>query len=478
MSRYAGMIGSAGVVLVALAGCGESVSKTERELAVAPDASRDVQPRPAQPETASEPAASEVAVASSPAEATADATTDAPASAAVRFVPSMSGMPKGGMWKCDPVLVDINGDGALDLASIARKGFGPSVWFNDGKGNWTDASNGLTSTTGTRSCGGGLALGDANGDGNLDLIVADHCQGVYVYLGDGNGTWSCAVSALFAEEVVRDPELSQQFVGAEDLDVGDVNGDGHLDIVSASSDRAGLSVWIGDGTGTNWTWQPNSLPRDGWSNRVVLEDINQDGALDIITSYSRGPRVYLNDGTGQWSDGSEGLPSPRTHGIYHGVAIHDINNDGRLDIAVANWIDGPEVHLQNADGTWTKMPDVFPDMFGGAVGIAVGPLDADAHPDLIVTGRLTQEGGTSRGVFYLAGNGDGTFRHITDSDLPGEGLLAMTGATVGDIDGDSVADVVACSGLHVESRFGEASMPVIEERMLVWRTVRQAPKAD
>ena len=109
----------------------------------------------------------------------------------------------------------------------------------------------------------------------------------------------------------------------------------------------------------------DSLPENGWANRVKLADVNDDGHLDAVAAYSAGPRVWLNDGAGDWVPSIEGLPSPVMHGLFHGLDVADVNEDGRLDVIVANWVDGPEVYLQQSDGSWNKTPDVFPGMLGG-----------------------------------------------------------------------------------------------------------------
>ena len=84
------------------------------------------------------------------------------------------------------------------------------------RGNWTDASNGLPRET---FCGGGMAFGDVNKDGKMDVAIADHCKGVFVYLGDGAGNWRNASAGL-------------PTIGSEDVAVGDFNNDGCLDLAS------------------------------------------------------------------------------------------------------------------------------------------------------------------------------------------------------------------------------------------------------
>jgi hypothetical protein len=83
---------------------------------------------------------------------------------------------------------DVNKDGFLDLAAMPRLENGPRVWLGNGKGQWADSSSGLFRRH-PSSCGGGLSFDDINRDGHLDMAAADHCQGLFVYLGDGAGRW-------------------------------------------------------------------------------------------------------------------------------------------------------------------------------------------------------------------------------------------------------------------------------------------------
>jgi hypothetical protein len=249
--------------------------------------------------------------------------------------------------------------------------------------------------------------------------------------------------------------------------VGDVNGDGWLDIVASASDEGGINVYLSDGTGRQWTWTKASLPARGWANRVLLSDLNGDGRLDLAASLGVGPRVWLGDGEGGWRAASEGLPSPIIHGLYTGLAVGDVNEDGRPDLAVANWVDGPEVYLQQGDGSWHKAASVFPELHGGAVGIDLGDLDADGHLDIVVTGRMTLDGGYVRGVFALYGDGGGQWRFDPDSGLPTTGMAASAGVALKDIDGNGLLDVAVASGLIVETAPGPTE-PAIPQRLMVW----------
>ena len=391
--------------------------------------------------------------------------------ARVRFELASIGLPTEGMWKCDPVFRDINDDGHLDLLAIPRLGSGPRVWLGDGTGEWTEAFDGLVLDD--NSCGGGIEAADVNADGHADLVVADHCNGVYVYFGDGTGKWDQVVAGLHPEDMVLTEQDYKQriWMGAEDLSVGDIDGDGDLDVVAGSSDEGGINCYLNDGTGLNWKRVSRGLPADTtWANRVILHDMNGDSMLDLVAAYSEGPRVWLNDGEGYWEPGSRGLPSPMLGGLFHGIDVGDINNDGRPDIAVANWIDGPEVFLQTEDGTWEAIDDVFDEMNGGAQGLALGDLDQDGNLDLVVTGRLEIENGFIRGVFALLGDGTGrNWVYQRDCGLPERGLSGMAGVGFGDLNGDGLPDFAVGTGLMVEDAT-DPPRPVLEEKLIVWTT--------
>lgn len=373
---------------------------------------------------------------------------------AVEGLPPKAPLP---IWKSTPVFADVNGDGFVDLAVMSRLGEGTQVWLGNGKGRWQDSSKGLGPA---ESCGGGVAAGDINKDGALDLAVADHCHGVFVYLGDGKGHWTAATEDL-------NPKISQQldvskegentFTGAEDLALGDVNEDGFLDLVAVASDEGGVTVYLGDGSGKSWREaeatglpsaenpEPGDLENGGWANQVRLQDVDGDGHLDVVASYYSGPRVWRGNGKGQWQDYSEGLPRPMMGGLFRGLALGDVNKDGRLDLAVANTINGPEVFLQTKQGSWQRTPDVMPAMQGGAESVDLGDLDQDGHLDLVVGGRLETKG-TGYGLFILRGDGKDGWSEPQGTGLPATGLPFTWGITVADVNGDSWLDFAVGTG--------------------------------
>jgi hypothetical protein len=385
----------------------------------------------------------------------------------VHFRPAMSGLPMDGMWKCDPIFADFNADGHMDIAAIVRLGDGPHVWLGNGNGEWTESSSGLDPND--NSCGGGMQAIDINKDGHLDLAVADHCNGVFIYVGNGKGEWLMTTRALHPNIVVEHEDEVSMYTGAEDIGAGDVNGDGHIDLVVASSDNAGINVYFGDGTTINWEHQETpALPRNGWTNRLLLDDIDNDGDLDIVAAVNAGPRVFKNsDGKGDWIPYSGGLPTPLVQGLFHGIAVGDIDEDGLTDIAVANWIDGPDVFRQHPAGGWEPIEVGFDRMTGGAQGLALGDMNNDGHVDIAVTGRLDREGrGCVRGLFALLGDGTGAFEWQQECGLPNFGLAGCAGVAIGDINGDGWGDVALGTGLKNET--GPRREPTIPQRLVLF----------
>lgn len=391
------------------------------------------------------------------------------ASDVLKFEISAGGLATQGMWKSTPVLVDMNGDGNLDLVAIARLGDGVHVWLGDGKGNWNDASDGLKMSS---SCGGGVAVGDINKDGKMDIAVADHCYGVMVYLAVGPGRyeqtaeissslWKKKMEELAAEDENGTAEMpSFNYRGAETIGLGDVNEDGFLDIVSGASERGGFHVYLGDGSGRNWKElmgdglpshddpEPGDRREGGWVSLLKLVDFNGDGHLDVVATYVDGPRVWLGDGKGRWSAFSDGLPEPSIGGVYHGIDVGDFNEDGLMDLVAGHFGSGAQLFLQKSDGKWDSLKDITPSIQGGTYGLAVGDFDGDGHLDVVVGGVPVGENrlGNIHGIFMMLGNGKGAFGEAPGTGLPRVGLSVLWGFAAGDIDKDGLLDFAVSSG--------------------------------
>jgi hypothetical protein len=352
-------------------------------------------------------------------------------SSPVTYTPAREGLPKGKIWKSQMAFGDINGDGFADLGTISRLADGPYVWRGDGKGNWVSASNGLPRET---FCGGGMAFADANNDGNTDVAIADHCKGVFVFHGDGQGNWKTASAGLPTE-------------GSEDIAVGDFNQDKCLDVAIVTTESQGVRAFKGNCKGA-WTESSTGLPHEEWGNGIEMADVDADGNLDIIAAYAAGPRVWRGDGKGNWTEASEGLPAPEIHGLYWGIAVGDVNGDGKLDVASGAAVPGVEVFIQEKGEfgpKWRRAIDGIVPM--NALGVAFGDLDKDGNTDLVVAGKTNlEEIGGVYGIIPFFGDGQGKWTLRQDTELPMSGRERTWGVGLPDIDGDGVLDVAAAFG--------------------------------
>lgn len=363
----------------------------------------------------------------------------------VKYTEASAGLPTVRIWKSQIAFGDVNGDGFPDLGMVSRLADGPWVYVGDGKGNWTPFSEGLPREP---FCGGGMDFADMNNDGHMDLALADHCKGVYAFLGDGKGNWKSASSGL-------------PTIGAEDVTVGDFNNDGCPDMATVAMGEEGVRAFLGNCKGV-WKESSEGLAQTDWGNSIVSGDINGDGNQDIVAAYARGPRAWLGDGKGGWTEASVGLPAPEIYGLYWGIAIGDLNNDGRLDIVSGSQMPpqpegcgkpgnpacvagGVEVFLQQPDGTWKESTEGILPM--NALGVAVGDLNNDGNNDIVAAGkRALNEIGGVYGVFPFLGDGTGKWTPVKESGLPTTGKERTWGVGISDIDKDGVLDIGVAFG--------------------------------
>jgi hypothetical protein len=269
-----------------------------------------------------------------------------------------------------------------------------------------------------------VAVGDLNGDGHLDLAVADPIPGsgaVSVLLGDGTGSFGPQTDFSISDGA--DGSAGPYFVS-----IGDLNGDGHLDLAVACTYANVVSVLLGDGTGS---FGPHTDFQTGGSpSSVAIGDLNGDGHLDLAVTDSDAVSVLLGDGTGSF--GPYTLFS--TGGAFV-MSIGDLNGDGHLDLAGAD-PDSDAVSVLLGDGTGSFGP---PSEFAtGSVAylVAIGDLNGDGHLDLVAADY------GSGAVSVLLGDGTGSFGAHTDFATVGSPVWLA----VGDLNGDGLLDVAVTYG--------------------------------
>jgi hypothetical protein len=217
---------------------------------------------------------------------------------------------------------DFNADGNLDLALFNSISGTSTIDLGYGKGAFNFASD-------LYAPGAGVAVGDFNGDGKLDLAVAEGGD-VAIWLGNGGGTFTQANGSPFSASPINGISLSA-------IVAGDFNGDGKLDLVVADETGSAVLVLLGKGDGT---FQPSISAAVGSDPAaMVAGDFNNDGKLDIATANGDGTAtLLLGNGDGTFTPASNS-PYIVGRGPSAIVAA-DFNGDGKLDLAVANSLDG------------------------------------------------------------------------------------------------------------------------------------------
>jgi hypothetical protein len=276
------------------------------------------------------------------------------------------------------VLLELNGDGKLDLAIANHDSYGVMVLFGDGNGGFALAPHSpIVMKEGQHPHTHGLNAGDLNGDGKLDLVTVNSDDNdVSVAFGDGKGDFTRSPSPF---AVGQSP-----YPGA----LGDLNGDGHLDIIATSTARrtpqreaatGALTVLFGDGKGG---FRRGPVPlRTVWPWFVAVADVNGDRKPDLVATHAERSEltVLVGDGKGGFTE-TTGSPFDLGHAAWN-VAIADVNGDGRADVVAAAG-DGVRVMLGDGRGGFQIAPGSPFSAGKGAWRLAVGDVNGDGKPDV------------------------------------------------------------------------------------------------
>jgi len=224
------------------------------------------------------------------------------------------------------VFADVNADGVLDIGTSNQNDNSVSVLLGDGSGGFR-AAPGSPFRVGRAPYP--LALGDVTGDGKLDVVTPDvRSNTITVLSGDGTGRFSAAPGSPYG--VAFRPYA---------VALGDLDGDRKPDIVSAHDDITLLTVLLNDGQGRFRPSPGSPVDIGERGGEVVLADFNHDGRLDLATGTAANHlAVWLGDGTGRFS-AAPGSPFPAPRGPWN-LAVADLNDDGEPDLVVTGLEEG------------------------------------------------------------------------------------------------------------------------------------------
>jgi hypothetical protein len=309
-------------------------------------------------------------------------------------------------------LGDLNGDGKLDAVVAHYASNSVALLLGNGNGTFgarTDISIGYTTSF--------SAIADVNNDGKQDLLVSDFVVNkVWVLLGNGNGTFGTPTGYYMNG-------LQPGCISLKDL-----NADGKLDMAVATGGEISILLGTGGGAfGSRTGYTCASDPR--W---VIAKDVNGDGIPDIVaTSYSAN-EVSVFPGNGNGTFGSRTDYGAGTH--PRALDVGDINGDGKPDIVAVN--DGSStISILLNTGSGFGSPSSI-SVGTGAVSVALADMNGDGKLD-IVTGNSAPVNTVS----VLLGAGDGTFPTRRDF---GAGVNPAWMA-VGNIDAGTLPDIVVAN---------------------------------
>lgn len=269
---------------------------------------------------------------------------------------------------------DLDGDGDLDLA-LAQEFALNLILINDGTGSFTVADNAVMAGSGDNE---DLRLGDMDADGDIDMLTVHEDDAVHaLLLNDGN--------AVFSNASTRIPVMSI----ANAVEVIDLDGDGRLDILLGNRGTNLTLIQAADGSFSDET---AARPIGGETTQdLLLVDIDNDGDQDLYVANETDDRLFINDGAGFFTDESSAR-LPGSDGETREADAADIDGDGDMDIVLGNVDFTRSLPVQNllmvndGNGNLTDETDA---RLGGlsnrasSFTIKFFDIDSDGDPDIL-----------------------------------------------------------------------------------------------
>lgn len=335
---------------------------------------------------------------------------------------------------------DMDGDGDLDIVAGNENELG-MISFNDGLGHFPEPEQRLF---GEARDTDSLALGDLDGDGDLDIVASNGDGSVQVYLNNGKGEVSEGVTVLAPVGAGNPTQLA----------LGDMNGDGFFDIVLARANGEALLL-VNDGsahfpvTKTLGTESTNA-------HRIALGDLDGNGLLDVVLARSTGKATLLSRMPNGADYSFQARMLDVNGDQIQAIVLADFSGNGRLDILVSAPSDRPLIYFENlADQDFEEVIyplrdqlrsvsrrlveelDTFNGDNGDAWSVAAGDLNGDGTLDLLVGLKL--KSWLNR---VLINQANGTFDDWSKITFGSKELQAAAVA-LADLNGDGFLDIVS-----------------------------------
>ena len=324
---------------------------------------------------------------------------------------------------------DYDNDGNLDLFV---SNFGTPfnyLYRNNGDGSFTRVTTGTIATDDANS--EGAAWGDYDNDGFPDLFVAVGLGGNdLLYRNNGDGSFTKIV----------DGPVVQSGGNSRGCAWGDYDNDGNLDLFVANEQGQNNFLFHNNGDGTFDRITSGSIVNDGGASYgCAWGDYDNDGFLDLfVANLNQANFLYHNNGDGTFVRITSGRVATDS-AVSQGVAWGDYDNDGLLDLFVANRNQKSFLYHNEGNGVFTSITNGPP---VSDVGYAWSPAwtdyDNDGFLDLFVVNGPPS--GPGQNDFLFHNNGDGTFTRVTNMNVGNDGAIG-DGCAWGDYNNDGFPDL-------------------------------------
>ena len=355
-----------------------------------------------------------------------------------RFGPQQPLQPAGGVEAV--ASGDVSGDGRADVViavghdSDATRAMRLGVYRQQPDGRlgavqWVDtrASYACRPTA--------VAIGDVNGDGRQDVVLAEFGCGIELFLQDGAGLLQPGPFLPTADShLVR---------------LADIDGDGRQDVVAVGWSGSAAQIWRQTAGGGLVAVAGPAIETQGWG-QLAVGDLNGDGRADIAITSGQGDRGKALGVALQRSDGSWAPPvyaaGNRIGGLFPGVAIGDIDGDGRAELVAA--IDEQRLGVWRVEaGVLTKVRDIA--VAEGAAQTVLGDINGDGRLDLVVLRTMSGFPGLAVHLQQPDGATRPEVRYTAYGSYDAADTLAL-----GDVNGDGRPDVLVGASVLLQRPVG------------------------
>lgn len=337
----------------------------------------------------------------------------------VRFARFDSGLPRTGQWRNGFDVADMNADGHLDIVfGPARKSTPrPNIFLGDSAGRWATWRARYPTFPYDY---GTAAVADFNGDGHQDIAFGMHLRGLLVLIGNSEGLfrpWSQGIGLEVPGQGGGGTTFSSTAIVPVDWD-----GDGDQDFLALGEGPKGVRVMMEEGgalqtangpilfvNNGDGSWEPRGQASRVFGSSIALGDFNGDGRTDFLTASNSKSHDILNfggDGT-EWE--TEYVSALRQGAFPYAVASRELTGDARDEILVGYlvsengvWRTGLDILYGDSAGDWSRRTLYAEEGRFGVFAIATGDIDGDGQVDIgLVNGRAE--------VKFFLGNDNGFF---------------------------------------------------------------------